>query len=134
MQRRAAAGCHGPPAGCHNGPPARCHDRPLPDAKAIRASERRQWPYGTGDDAAAESPSSLPGPDELFALAEAGSQLHRALVKLSGDERWVLGLAYFRELSQSEIATATALPLGTVKSPGRRARQKLHDLVAQSSP
>lgn len=57
--------------------------------------------------------------------AQAGQRLHAALLALAPAERWVLGLAYFRELSQSEVATATGLPLGTVKSHLARAQAKL---------
>lgn len=69
--------------------------------------------------------ADAPGPDELLALAEAGTRLHQALLALSPHERWVLGLAYFRDLSLSQIASATGLPLGTVKSLAQRAQHKL---------
>jgi len=72
----------------------------------------------------------LPGPDELLALAEAGSRLQLALAELSAPERWVLGLAYFRELPHAGIAEATGLPLGTVKSLLLRAQHKLRALLA----
>lgn len=72
----------------------------------------------------------LPGPDELLALAQAGSRLYIALAALSPQERWVLGLAYFRELSHAATAQATGLPLGTVKSLLLRAQQKLRSLMA----
>jgi RNA polymerase sigma-70 factor (ECF subfamily) len=74
--------------------------------------------------------SGLPGPDELLALAEAGTRLAAALAGLSAPERWVLGLAYYRELSHAATAEATGLPLGTVKSLLLRAQQKLRMLLA----
>jgi RNA polymerase sigma-70 factor (ECF subfamily) len=74
--------------------------------------------------------AQLPGPDELLALAQAGSRLYTALAALSPQERWVLGLAYFRELSHAATAQATGLPLGTVKSLLLRAQQKLRSLMA----
>lgn len=74
--------------------------------------------------------AQLPGPDELLALAQAGSRLYTALAALSPQERWVLGLAYFRELSHAATAQATGLPLGTVKSLLLRAQHKLRSLMS----
>jgi len=70
-----------------------------------------------------------PGPEQLLESVEAGSRLHAALSLLSANERWVLGLAYFREHSQSEIAGITGLPLGTVKSLITRAQHKLRETL-----
>lgn len=75
--------------------------------------------------------SDLPGPDELLALAEAGTRLAAALAGLSAQERWVLGLAYYRDLSHAATAEATGLPLGTVNSLLLRAQQKLRMLLAE---
>jgi len=61
---------------------------------------------------------------------QAGTRLHAALAHLTAPERWVLGLAYFRELSHAEIAAATGLPLGTVKSHVQRAQVKLRAALA----
>jgi RNA polymerase sigma-70 factor (ECF subfamily) len=69
------------------------------------------------------------GPEQLLESVEAGSRLHAALSHLSANERWVLGLAYFREHSQSEIAEITGLPLGTVKSLVTRAQHKLRETL-----
>lgn len=53
--------------------------------------------------------------DELEQLLRAEA-VRAALDRLSGEHREVLDLAYFRGLSQREIAGRLALPLGTVKS------------------
>ena len=66
-----------------------------------------------------------PGPDELLSGTQAGTRLHAALADLAPAERWMLGLAYYRDLSHSEIATVTGVALGTVKSIIRRAQEKL---------
>ncbi|MEZ0307975.1 MAG: RNA polymerase sigma factor [Ramlibacter sp.] len=70
-----------------------------------------------------------PGPDDLLESVERCSRLHAALAALSANERWVLGLAYFREHSQAEIDTITGLPLGTVKSLINRAQHKLRETL-----
>jgi RNA polymerase sigma-70 factor (ECF subfamily) len=53
-----------------------------------------------------------------------------ALAGLSTDERTVLELGYYGELSQSEIATRLGIPLGTVKTRTRRALLRLRGAVA----
>jgi RNA polymerase sigma-70 factor (ECF subfamily) len=53
-----------------------------------------------------------------------------ALAGLSTDERTVLELGYYGELSQSEIATHLGIPLGTVKTRTRRALLRLRGAVA----
>jgi RNA polymerase sigma-70 factor, ECF subfamily len=73
-----------------------------------------------------------PGPDTLLESVQAASALHVALGKLSANERWCIALAYYRDLSHSEIATLTGLPLGTVKSLINRAQQKLRELMTGS--
>jgi RNA polymerase sigma-70 factor (ECF subfamily) len=74
-----------------------------------------------------------PGPEALLESVESNCRLHAALAGLSATERWVLGLAYFRDHSHSEIATLTGLPLGTVKSHVTRAQQKLR-VALQAGP
>jgi RNA polymerase sigma-70 factor (ECF subfamily) len=75
--------------------------------------------------ATAPPAAEAPGPDELAVVAERGSRLHAALQALSAQERWLLALAFFRELSHREISGATGLPLGTVKSVILRAQHRL---------
>jgi RNA polymerase sigma-70 factor, ECF subfamily len=76
------------------------------------------------DESAVED-EAIPGPDALIEHTQAKSALHRAMAQLSANERWCLGLAYFRDLSHSEIAITTGLPLGTVKTLISRSQQKL---------
>ena len=59
--------------------------------------------------------------------------LRRALAELSAEQREVIDLAYFRGLTQAQIASALDLPLGTVKGRMRlalgRLRRLLHDVI-----
>lgn len=82
-----------------------------------------------GYDADACEKCPNPGPEQLLESTEASTRLHAALRQLSPTERWVLGLAYFGECTQSGIAAATGLPLGTVKSLMRRAQHKLRETL-----
>lgn len=50
-----------------------------------------------------------------------------ALKSLNDGERDLLRLGYFSDLSQSEIAAQTGLPLGTVKSRMRSGLIRLRD-------
>ena len=60
-------------------------------------------------------------------LAERRRVVESAMAKLQDNERSVLELAYFSDLSQSAIAERTGLPLGTVKSRIRGALIKLKE-------
>jgi RNA polymerase sigma-70 factor (ECF subfamily) len=91
-----------------------------------RASHQVEAETDTPPDAASE----LPGPEELVSGTETGTRLHAALAQLSPNERWVLGLAYYADLSHREICERTGLPLGTVKSLILRAQAKLRERLA----
>ena len=55
-----------------------------------------------------------------------GLALHAALTRLPATERKVLELAYFEDMTQSQVAERLRLPLGTVKT---RTRSGLHRLA-----
>lgn len=55
--------------------------------------------------------------------------VRHALDTLSGRARSVVELAYFSDLTNSEIAERTGLPLGTVKSDIRRGLQRLREYL-----
>jgi RNA polymerase sigma-70 factor, ECF subfamily len=61
------------------------------------------------------------GPEQVVARFQTGSAVHRALKSQSAQRRVLLGLAFFQGLSHQEIADATGMALGTVKSHLRRA-------------
>jgi RNA polymerase sigma-70 factor (ECF subfamily) len=58
-----------------------------------------------------------------------GETVHRALATLPEHERELIALAYWRGLSQSEIAAQLGLPLGTVKTRTRAALARLADAL-----
>lgn len=71
----------------------------------------------------------VPDPVDEVSLAEDARRLRRALEQIPEPQRNVLLLAYFKGLSQSEIARRLGAPLGTVKSNARLGLTKLRDLL-----
>jgi len=69
-------------------------------------------------------------PLDLLAATRAHRSLHQALEALEPVPRQMVALAFFRGLSHEEIASHTALPLGTVKSHIRRALAVLRTALA----
>lgn len=63
--------------------------------------------------------------DDVVAQQELSRDVTRALCRLPDDQREVLELAYFGELSQTEIADTLSVPLGTVKGRARLGLKKL---------
>jgi len=67
------------------------------------------------------------GPDDLLGLIQEESRVHAALSSLSAQRRRLVSMAFLQGLSHAHIATATGLPLGTVKSDIRRALVQLRE-------
>lgn len=66
-------------------------------------------------------------PEEAAVLSERRELLREALSELPAEQRTTLELAFFRGMSQRELARQTGTPLGTVKSRMRSAMSKLED-------
>jgi RNA polymerase sigma-70 factor (ECF subfamily) len=93
---------------------------------------RAVHPSVAGRESATTESSTDPDDDPAERLwrQREGTRLHTALQGLSNAERWVLGLAYFRDLTHGEIAQCTGLPLGTIKSHMLRAQAKLRTALS----
>jgi len=101
------------------------------------------WLYGVARNAivdrsrarnepAAEAPDEASlerGPDERAEAAWLQWRIHRALETLPEREREVIALAYWSDLSQSEVADKLGIPLGTVKTRTRAALAHLAELL-----
>jgi RNA polymerase sigma-70 factor (ECF subfamily) len=70
------------------------------------------------------------GKTDAVASAEMRGQVRRALLQLSQDQRDVVVLRHFAELSYDEMAAALGVPAKTVKSRLFSARQRLCELLA----
>jgi RNA polymerase sigma-70 factor (ECF subfamily) len=66
---------------------------------------------------------------ERLSLAQCSERVRTALARLPDDQRRVLEMAYYRGLSQSEIAADLDTSLGTVKSWARRGLIALRDAL-----
>lgn len=65
------------------------------------------------------------GPDFLLETLDQGHRLHDLISELSADQRQLLALSFFRDLTHQQISEYTSMPLGTVKSGIRRALKAL---------
>ena len=90
------------------------------------ARRRPEPPMEAPDEASGEN-----GPPEQAEASWLSWRVHTALELLPEHERPVIELAYWGELSQSEIAQFLDLPLGTVKTRTRSALARLADLLEE---
>jgi RNA polymerase sigma-70 factor (ECF subfamily) len=98
--------------------------RAIDRLRARKAREPRR------DDAA--EPRVADDPSKEIHSADQRRKVESALATLSDGERDLLRLAYFSDLSQSEIAERTSIPLGTVKSRMRAGLIRLRDALRGS--
>lgn len=71
-----------------------------------------------------------PGPEAQAAGKEAHELLEEALSGLSAQDQALVDLRYREGLSDAEVAEATGMPVGTVKTRLHRARGKLRKLLS----
>lgn len=72
-----------------------------------------------------------PNPEQVTLSSEEATSVRRALGVLPDIQRSLVDLAYFEGLTHSEIATRTAIPLGTVKTRLRAALFTLRDSLGR---
>jgi RNA polymerase sigma-70 factor (ECF subfamily) len=73
--------------------------------------------------------SSAPDPAAKLELAEEGSRAAECLERLRSVERQVLEMSIIEGLSQSLVAEAIGIPLGTVKTHARRGLIQMRDCM-----
>ncbi|MEM8591061.1 MAG: sigma-70 family RNA polymerase sigma factor [Pseudomonadota bacterium] len=91
-------------------------NRSIDAIRKQRRPEPEDLPWG---------PEAEPDQEESMALQQESSKLARALSDLPDKQRTLIERAYFGDLSHSEIAAETGLPLGTIKSRIRLALDRL---------
>jgi RNA polymerase sigma factor (sigma-70 family) len=128
------------------GQPGQAEDRPRDAGVLLAVAERfgqprrvPQGPAGGRDrlstivgSAMGYEPEDLPwGPEaepdqaDAMVLQQESRRLGEALAQLPEKQRSLIERAYFGDLSHSEIAAETGLPLGTIKSRIRLALERL---------
>jgi RNA polymerase sigma-70 factor (ECF subfamily) len=75
--------------------------------------------------------SPLPGPEAQALASSDRERLTKALEQLSARSREVIVLRELEGCSYKEIASITAMPIGTVMSTLARARDRLQQLLAR---
>jgi len=91
-------------------------NRKIDALRRIRRPEPEELPWG---------PESEPDQADALALQQESRKLEEAITALPSKQRELIEKAYFGDLSHSEIAAETGLPLGTIKSRIRLALDRL---------
>jgi len=68
-------------------------------------------------------------PLDILGATERASAVHRALAQLKPKERQLISLAFFRGLTHQEIADASRMPIGTVKTTMHKAFRQLETIL-----
>lgn len=71
-------------------------------------------------------------PEQVVDEAWLRTEVERALAEIPANERQVIQMAYYEELTQTEIAARLDWPLGTVKTRTRRALRHLRRTLAHA--
>jgi len=90
--------------------------------RKARRPEPEDLPWGPEDE---------PDTADVYALQQENARLGAALKALPPAQRALIEKAYFGDLSHTEIAGETGLPLGTIKSRIRLALDKLRQSLTQ---
>ncbi len=91
-------------------------NRRIDALRKARRPEPEELPWG---------PEAEPDQQAVMELAQDNARLGEALAQLPEKQRALIEKAYFGDLSHSEIASETGLPLGTIKSRIRLALDRL---------
>lgn len=75
--------------------------------------------------------SGEPGPFEALSMGAEARALARCLSRLEGLHRQAIALAFYHDLSHSEVAERMKLPLGTVKTWVRRGLDRLRTCLTR---
>lgn len=74
-------------------------------------------------------PEAEPDQADAMTMQQESARLAKAIAELPEKQRELIEKAYFGDLSHSEIADATGLPLGTIKSRIRLALERLRHMM-----
>jgi RNA polymerase sigma-70 factor (ECF subfamily) len=105
--------------------------------RLIDMSRKKSWnqarAVGGETNPLGEATSALEPAEETMELREEAAKASELLKQLPGDQQRVLKLSIYEGLSHSNIAAATGLSLGTVKTHIRRGLIKLREALFQAN-
>lgn len=103
----------------------------LTRSRAIDRLRNKRVVDRTHENAQTESPATHTSPegDRNVWIGERRERIRQELTKLPPEQREVLDLAFYGGLSQTEIASRTEIPLGTVKTRTLLAMKKLRSAL-----
>jgi len=97
---------------------------------AVNESLNRVRTLGRQDELSAELPSKEDDPETAFRRNRTREVVQQAVLRLSPDQRAVILLRHFNDMSYEEIGVVLGIPVKTVKSRLYSARQVLAGLLA----
>jgi RNA polymerase sigma-70 factor (ECF subfamily) len=101
---------------------------------ALNETRRRRRVFDLLQRFGRQAPRSLPGPEGVLLATEESRDVWRAINQLATDDRLILYLRYFLELSEAEMARVIQRPPGTVKSRLHRAGRRLRAVIEKDYP
>jgi RNA polymerase sigma-70 factor, ECF subfamily len=107
------------------------HSRALDHLRRRQARPDRSELLAQPEEAEVGGEQQRPVEDVLDAI-QSGTRVHDALAKIRPEQRRLIGMAFLRGMSHPEIAEATGLPIGTVKSHIRRGLTALKSLLGDA--
>jgi RNA polymerase sigma-70 factor (ECF subfamily) len=95
--------------------------------ESLNALEKQK----SSDEISESLPSKDHTPEEAFDIQERNQMMQQALMKLTIEQRSIIVLRHFLDLSYAQMSTTLGIPEKTVKSRLFSARQQLKDLLLQ---
>lgn len=97
----------------------------------LRSRQRREKLHISAIDETFLDPPLQDSPDRPLIAAERALSVRQALTSLPEEMRIALELVFFHSLTQTEIAAALGVPLGTIKARIRRAMERVRLLLVK---
>jgi RNA polymerase sigma-70 factor (ECF subfamily) len=93
------------------------------------SSLRRRREEWLDDVKANETPDDTPGPEEALLATDKSALLRGCIEALTMDQRLIVDLVYYQELSVAEVSAVVGIPEGTVKTRLFAARKRLSQML-----
>lgn len=110
-----------------------CRSRALDALRRIKYM--KQWlEYDEASDESCSDHFEDKEPYDLLVVLDYETEIHSALMQLKESQRQLISLAYFRGYSHQQLSDFMGIPLGTVKSEIRQAKQVLSRFINPVCP